>query len=801
MTKVPDLTLDAGLPADVDCERTVLGAILLDNQALPEVMEAIKPADLSLDSHRRIALRMAQLYSDGIAVDIRTLADKLKSMHEVECIGGVAYLASLTEGLPRRPVIEDYLRIIKDKSMLRRLMGVCSHAIAEAADQSINALGVIGTLQKNVDDILSGVTQAKDAKIEKFFIDSLEKANQRYLSKVAPRIPTGNAWIDSKIGGILHGYYTIVAARPKIGKALRLDELIKTPSGWKANKELKIGDKVASIDGKPSCVTGVFPQGERQMYAVSFTDGRTLECDGQHLWTVYCRHWPEPKLMTTLQVMEKLTHKRYQKRMWIDDHTGQFGCKKQLPIHPWALGAILGNGCITKTHGSCGFSSADRFTVRKLRSLVPQGCSVSRQDKYGYRVIGKELSGESRILTRLSRLGLSGHRAETKFIPESYLNSTKANRLSLLQGLLDTDGSVDNGVPIYCTSSPTLAKDVQELARSLGATAKITVKKEPIFTYKSERRVGLRSYRVYISHPDANSFVSLPRKKKRVRLDRRQNRLNFVSVVPTAKQAAQCITVSHPTGLYIASRQYVVTHNSAFGDTAIAFNCQHGRRVVKLSLEVDKDTSLYNLVPHVVDIPNIVCVRQELQTPEQNRLFNQGMAHILENWNLSIYEGDIDCDETCWIIDRETKDGQEVLFVLDHFGLMVEAGKSSAGKIRESYVTDSGRLRRKIYGKRAAILALFQLNEVPREYADKLPRPADIGESKKPLQDCAAMILLHRYQDKETLKMTKKANINLALVRNGGSSGNTDGVFDTRKLEFVTEPEIEYEDRYDVERD
>ena len=457
MTKVPDLTLDAGLPADMDCERTVLGSVLLDNEAWGEIREKLKPDDFSIDSHRRIALRMGQLIKENHAVDIRTLSDRLAKYHEVECIGGVAYLCSLTENLPRRPVIGEYINILKNKSMLRRLMGVCSASIAAAADQSEEALEVIGNLQKHIEEILEGVTQSKDAKIEKFIIDSLEKANQRYTSKVAPRIPTGNAWIDSKIGGILHGYYTIVAARPKIGK-------------------------------------------------------------------------------------------------------------------------------------------------------------------------------------------------------------------------------------------------------------------------------------------------------------------------------------------------------SSFGDTSIAHNCQHGRRVVKISLEVDKDTSLYNLVPHVVDIPNIVCVRQELQTPEQNRLFNQGMAYILENWNLSIYEGDIDCEEACWIIDRETKDGNEVLFVLDHFGLMVEAGKSSAGKIRESYVTDSGRLRRKIYGKRAAILALFQLNEVPREYADKLPRPADIGESKKPMQDCAAMILLHRYQDKETLKMTKKANINLALVRNGGSSGNVDCTFDTRKLEFLTEPEIEYEGRYDMER-
>ena len=78
------------------------------------------------------------------AVDIVTLAEELARYKEIESVGGVAYLASLTEGLPRRPVIEEYIRIVKDKSLLRRLMAICSAAIARAADQSETALEVLG---------------------------------------------------------------------------------------------------------------------------------------------------------------------------------------------------------------------------------------------------------------------------------------------------------------------------------------------------------------------------------------------------------------------------------------------------------------------------------------------------------------------------------------------------------------------------------------------------------------------------------------------------------------------------------
>src|SRR5580704_5201189 len=108
----PDLSLEAGLPANLDAERTILGAILLDNAAHSEASERLDADDFSLDSHRRIFLRMSELMESQRAVDIVTLANELARYKEVEAVGGVAYLASLTEGLPRRPVIEDYIKIV-----------------------------------------------------------------------------------------------------------------------------------------------------------------------------------------------------------------------------------------------------------------------------------------------------------------------------------------------------------------------------------------------------------------------------------------------------------------------------------------------------------------------------------------------------------------------------------------------------------------------------------------------------------------------------------------------------------------
>jgi replicative DNA helicase len=219
MATVPDLTLDAGLPANIDAEKTILGAILLDNAAHAEAAEALKPDDFSLDSHRRIFLRMSELIDTGRAVDIVTLSNELSRYKEVEAVGGVAYLASLTEGLPRRPVIEDYIRIVKDKSLLRRLMGICSAAIAKAADQSQDAIGVLDETESQLLEVSqSGLTQGLqplDVIVRDSFgsIDNLYKQGREVTG-----LPTYFTDFDRQTSGLQKGELIIIAARPSMGK-------------------------------------------------------------------------------------------------------------------------------------------------------------------------------------------------------------------------------------------------------------------------------------------------------------------------------------------------------------------------------------------------------------------------------------------------------------------------------------------------------------------------------------------------------------------------------------------------------
>jgi replicative DNA helicase len=220
MATLPDITsLDAGLPANIDAEKTILGSILLDNSFHSEAAEKLEADDFSLDSHRRIFLRMSELMNEQRAVDIVTLSHELSRYKEIESIGGVAYLASLTEGLPLRPVIEDYVRIVKDKSLLRRLMLICSAAIARAADQSETALEVIGAAETALLEVSEKGVSGGLVALDRIVADSFGSIDNLYNnSRSVTGLETDFTKLDENTSGLQKGELIIIAARPSMGK-------------------------------------------------------------------------------------------------------------------------------------------------------------------------------------------------------------------------------------------------------------------------------------------------------------------------------------------------------------------------------------------------------------------------------------------------------------------------------------------------------------------------------------------------------------------------------------------------------
>jgi len=223
MGTIPDLRgFDAGLPANVDAEKTILGAVLLDNIAFYEAQErGIEPDDFSLDSHRRIFGCMTRLMDSSRAVDIVTLAESLAQEKGINAVGGVAYLASLTEGLPRRPIISEYIRIVKDKSMARRLMLISSAAIARAADQTEPSTTVAAAAIEDMEESLSRSGQRGGRDIKLILADD-EPRFEKEANAPSTGIPLGASLFTKEISratcGIQEGELCLLCARPMQGK-------------------------------------------------------------------------------------------------------------------------------------------------------------------------------------------------------------------------------------------------------------------------------------------------------------------------------------------------------------------------------------------------------------------------------------------------------------------------------------------------------------------------------------------------------------------------------------------------------
>jgi len=209
----------SALPANVDAERSILGAILLDNFAYNQAAEHLRTEDFSLDSHRRIYSRMVDLAESSRPIDMITLIEELERHKDLQAIGDVAYVSSLVEGVPERPSIEHYVKIVRDKALLRGVISAATTAIARASDQSDPAEDVLS-------DTEAAIFQLSEKRIGRGFMGVQEIVRETFgsvdaLLQRGQRI-TGLAThytdLDEMTSGLQRSDLVILAARPSMGK-------------------------------------------------------------------------------------------------------------------------------------------------------------------------------------------------------------------------------------------------------------------------------------------------------------------------------------------------------------------------------------------------------------------------------------------------------------------------------------------------------------------------------------------------------------------------------------------------------
>lgn len=586
-------------------------------------------------------------------------------------------------------------------------------------------------------------------------------------------IPTGLACLDHALGGGLSGpgastpgRVIVVAARPGQGKALKNSEPVLLADGtWKPIGDLSVGEQVASTDGAPSTVQGVFPQGQKQLYRVLFSDGRSVDCCREHLWTVNCPRWDQPKsrllkgptrTIQTWELAKYLEAKRYQRRITIDTVQGEFGSPVQSIVHPWLLGVLLGDGCLSQR--TPVIANPEQAIIDRARALAPAGVTLVQRGRslsWGLSTV-RGLSNP--LLDALRDLDLMGKRAEGKFVPRQFLSGTRQERLDLLRGLMDTDGGVEsNGSSaLFCSISKQLALDVQYLARSLGGWS-ILREKQPHYTYKGERKPGQLAYVVNVNIPD-NPFW-LPRKAEAMKpvADRFHRRPTVLSVQEVDAAAATCITVSHPSHLFV-TKDFIVTHNTLLTGTLATQVAGAGHGVLLFSMEMGVEQMVARLTAarhllqsgwqaghpfmaseHVTYNDLITRDFRRLTPAAYDRIFDGG--HQIVQDNLSILTNAYKPEALAQRMRLHKQRHPDLrLVIVDHLGLLDIKGENRAVAVGEA----SRIIKTTAVELGVDVLLVSQLNRGVENRENKMPGMADCRDSGNIEQDADLILGLLR---------------------------------------------------------
>lgn len=361
----------------------------------------------------------------------------------------------------------------------------------------------------------------------------------------------------------------ILADDMGVGKASAVHMRVVTPHGLRRFGDLRVGDKVMGRDGLPHTVIGVYPQGTLPAYRISFSDGASTLVSDDHLWAVNSavrkkRGLPY-RVLTTREIRERLYDAAGNARHYIPiADPMHFGQRNTLPLEPYLLGCILGDGGVSQAN-SMSFTTADPELLEGCRALLPHGAAFAptRGRPYLYRM-RSTVRERHPLLEAFNELDITGLRSPQKFVPSVYKTASIPDRLALLQGLLDTDGTVNpkNNNIEFTSTSDQLAQDVAFLVQSLGGVARLRYKATPKYTHKGEVRIGKPAYRVGISLPP--EFAPFRLSRKLAKFTPRSKYLPtraIVSVEYDQDCEMMCIAVDAPDKLFLLD-DFIVTHNT-----------------------------------------------------------------------------------------------------------------------------------------------------------------------------------------------------------------------------------------------
>jgi replicative DNA helicase len=743
-----NLWLDTGLgkvpPQAIEMEEAVLGALMIERDALSAVIDMLHPESFYREAHQRIFAAIRTLFDQSEPVDLLTVQNELRRTGELEMVGGAVYLAGLTDKVNSAANIEAHARVVTENAIKREIISIATECQQRAFEDSTDVFQLLDQLEQGLFTISEKNIRKKTADMGSIMRQALEELEaKKHLKDGLTGVPSGFSALDRLTSGWQKSELVIIAARPGMGKCLgKGTNVLMFDGTLRKVEDVRVGDQLMGDDSTPRRVRSI-ARGREAMYWVRQNKGLDYRVNASHILSLKRSRTEGPHahgdvlnipVRVFLAKSEKFrsNYKGYKVAVEFPE--------RPVPVAPYFLGLWLGDG-----HGlSSRITTQDAEVVDYLSTyaqrLGRQLVTYRQEGKCPNYAITRGHRGhtdESSLQSELRALNVLSY----KHIPHDYLRNSTENRLELMAGLIDSDGHYlvqSNGYEIT-QKNRHLAEQIKFLGDSLGFRTSLTTKTARLASRQYECDV----HRVRL-YGDINRIpVRVERKKAAPWSSPVDWRLTGIQLEYDGEDDYYGFEIDG-NRLFLLE-DMTVTHNTAF----ILSSCRNaavefGHGVAIFSLEMSSVQLVNRLISAEAELESEKIKKGSLSTHEWaqlhhriNRLTNAPIF-IDDTPALSILELRAKC--------RRLKQQHDIqLVVIDYLQLMTGDNSKGGGNREQEIASISRALKNLAKELNVPVIALSQLSRaVETRGGEKKPQLSDLRESGSIEQDADMVMFLYR---------------------------------------------------------
>lgn len=763
-------------PQAIELEEAVLGALMIDNEAINLVYDVLKPTDFYKPANSVIYDAICNLFAVGDAIDMLTVTQTVRKMGKIEMVGGTVYIMRLTNRVSSSANIETHARQLSELAIKREIITQSNDILRKAFEPDSDAFELLANIEKIGSNI--GVQSFK--KGAKNMLDFSKDMFASFENGASKSIKANVRELDNILGGMSAGDFIILAARPAMGKCLgKGTKVLMFDGSLKEVENIKVGDVLMGNDSTPRNVISL-ARGREMMYWVHQKNAMSYRVNESHILSLRrSRAENNHKNGDILNISVSKYLKSSDK--FKNNYKGYKSCvnfeTKELSISPYFLGVWIGDG----TKSNTSITNVDIEVLEYLESYANElGLKYSKfYDKRNGCITSRitSINKKNTLLNKLKKYNLINN----KHIPDDFIYNSIENRLYLLAGIIDSDG-------YYCKKSNSyeirmvnekLIKQIKFICDTLGFNTSFSTIKARIKSTGFE----CDAYRLRFNG-NANGNIIPIRVNRRKQVFGKNKK--SVSAITLEKDIVddyygfeidgnklfllEDMTVTHNTTQAMHIARQVAMQNLAVGFISLEMTG------VQLSMR-NAISEYYTLRLDNYGSPNVTAMRMNTLTNKEKEGLQLAISQAPHLFNLHVNESPFMNFQKLASQAREWKRKYDIQFLVIDYLQLVKLPKSKQD-------TKTTEIEELCYDLKALakeldlpILALSQLSREVEKRGDKRPQLSDLRDSGGIEQSADSVIFLYRpeyygFMQDEAGNSTQNLLINIIAKNRNGQTGD-----------------------------